>query len=104
MGGPIRLAILGCGEITRLGHLPAAAKHQGVQVVGLVDSDVNRARNVAKQFHLDCQVVPDYKPLLQQVDALINALPNWKRSMPASTYCARSHWRQPRWRHRPVVS
>jgi UDP-N-acetylglucosamine 3-dehydrogenase len=76
MGGPIRLAILGCGEITRLGHLPAAAKHPGVQVVGLVDSDLNRARNVAKQFHLDCQVVPDYKPLLQQVDALINALPN----------------------------
>jgi predicted dehydrogenase len=76
MGGEVRLAILGCGEITRTGHLPAAAKHPKVRVIALIDSDVNRARILARQFHLDCQVSPDYKPFLPQVDALINALPN----------------------------
>ena len=76
MGEEIRLAILGCGEITRIGHLPAAATHPGVRVLWLIDADVNRARRLAEQFHLDCQIAPDYKPLLHQVDALINALPN----------------------------
>ena len=76
MGGEIRLAILGCGEITRLGHLPAAAAHSGVQVAWLIDSDVSRARTLLEQFHVDCQVAPSYNPTLHQVDALINALPN----------------------------
>ena len=76
MGGEIRLAILGCGEITRLGHLPAAAAHPSVRVAWLIDSDVGRARSLAEQFHVDCQVASSYNPTLHQVDALINALPN----------------------------
>jgi len=76
MGGEIRLAILGCGEITRIGHLPAAAMHPGVRVLWLVDSNVHRAKSLAEQHHLDCQIGSDYKPILPQVDALINALPN----------------------------
>ena len=76
MGGDIRLAILGCGTITKIGHLPAAATHPGVRALWLIDSDVNRARSLAQQFHLDCQIAPDYKPLLHRLDALINALPN----------------------------
>jgi len=76
MGEEIRLAILGCGAITAIGHLPAAAAHPGVRVLWLIDSDLARARSLARQFHLDCQVASDYKPVLPQVDALINALPN----------------------------
>jgi predicted dehydrogenase len=75
-GGNVRLAILGCGEITRLGHLPAVAKHPGVCLTALVDSDVNRARLLAQQFHLDCQILQDYKSVFPHVDAIINALPN----------------------------
>jgi predicted dehydrogenase len=76
MCGDIRLAIVGCGEITRIGHLPAAATHPGIGTLWLIDADVSRARRLAEQFHLDCQIAPDYKPVLPQVDALINALPN----------------------------
>ncbi len=76
MNGEIRLAILGCGAITAVGHLPAAVAHPGVGSIWLIDSDLNRARSLARQFHLDCQIVSDYKPVLGQVDALINALPN----------------------------
>jgi len=76
MGGELRLAILGCGEITRLGHLPAAAAHPAVRVAWLIDSDVSRARSLAEYFHVDCQVASGYNPALHQVDALINALPN----------------------------
>lgn len=76
MGGPIRLAILGCGEIARIGHVPAAANHPGVHLAWLVDSDLNRARRLAQQVHSDAQVTADYKPVLHEVDAIINALPN----------------------------
>ena len=76
MSREIRLAILGCGAITSFGHLPAAATHPRVRVACLIDSDVNRARNLAQQFQLDCQIESDFKPVLPQVDALINALPN----------------------------
>ncbi len=74
--GDIRLAILGCGTITKIGHLPAAATHPGVRLLWLVDSDLNRAMSLAQQFQLDCQVTSDYAPVLHRVDALINALPN----------------------------
>lgn len=76
MSGEIRLAILGCGAITAIGHLPAVAAHPGVGAIWLIDSDLDRARGLARQFPLDCQIVSDYKPVLAQVDALINALPN----------------------------
>jgi predicted dehydrogenase len=76
MGRDIRLAILGCGAITRIGHLPAAASYPGVHVLWLVDSNPNRARNLAAQFRIDCQVSSDCKQILPQVDVLINALPN----------------------------
>jgi predicted dehydrogenase len=76
MQGEVRVAILGCGEITRLGHLPAAAKYPGIQLVALVDSDVSRARLLGQQFRLDCQFSPDYKAVFPHVDAIINALPN----------------------------
>ncbi len=76
MADELRLAIQGCGTITRVGHLPAALKHPGVRVMLLIDSDVSRARSLAAQFHLDCQVASNYDPSLHQVDAFINALPN----------------------------
>lgn len=76
MGSDLRLAILGCGEITRIGHLPAAATHPGIGALWLIDADVSRARRLAEHFHVDCQIAPDYKPVLPQVEALINALPN----------------------------
>ena len=76
MDREIRVAILGCGAITKIGHLPAAVLHPGVRVTWLVDSDVNHTRSLVQQFQLDCQIASDYKPVLSQVDAIINALPN----------------------------
>jgi len=71
----IRLAILGCGEITRTGHLPAAARFKGIRLT-LVDSDANRARALAEQARLDCSIAADYKAVFSQVDGIVNALPN----------------------------
>ena len=73
---PIRLAILGCGAITRSEHIPAVAAHPGVELVALVDSDLSRAEALIRNRNLSCQAVADYHEIFSQVDAVINALPN----------------------------
>lgn len=76
MTEPIRLAILGCGAITRSEHIPAVSAHPGVQLVALVDTDLPRANALIQNRGLICKAVADYREVLGQVDAVINALPN----------------------------
>lgn len=76
MRQPIRLAILGCGAITRSEHIPAVSAHPGVQLVALVDTDLPRAHALIKHRGLTGTAVADYRGVLGQVDAVVNALPN----------------------------
>src|ERR1700730_1344445 len=73
---PIRLAILGCGAITRSEHIPAVSAHPGVHLAALVDTDLPRANALIQNRGLSCKAVADYREVLGQVDAVINALPN----------------------------
>lgn len=72
----IRLGILGCGTITRLEHLPAALAHPDVDLIALVDSNTDRAHALAQSRSVQCRVSADYRPLISQLDAVVNALPN----------------------------
>lgn len=74
--GRIRLGILGCGAITRSQHLPAAIGNPAIAVTALVDSDAPRAKALAASVGLACTVTNDYRDVLPQVDAILNALPN----------------------------
>jgi predicted dehydrogenase len=47
---PLRLAIIGCGEVVRAKHLPALSNVAGVSVIALCDLGRARAREVAAQF------------------------------------------------------
>ena len=76
MTPPLRLAILGCGAITRSEHIAAVTAHPGVHLIALVDADLSRANALIQNRGLDCKAVADYREVLAQVDAVINALPN----------------------------
>jgi predicted dehydrogenase len=76
MKPPVRLAILGCGAITRSEHIPAVIAHPDVELVALVDADLSRAEGLIRNRGLGCQAVADYHEVFGQVDAVINALPN----------------------------
>ncbi|MGA7294067.1 MAG: Gfo/Idh/MocA family oxidoreductase [Terriglobales bacterium] len=76
MTSPIRLAILGCGAITRGEHIPSVSAHPGVELVALVDTDLARANGLIQSRGLSCKAIADYRQLFGQVDAVINALPN----------------------------
>src|SRR5579863_8963499 len=63
---PLRAALIGCGAMSRA-WLEAAAKIDGLKVVGLADLDPARARGRAAEFALpDAMVVSDVKTLLAE--------------------------------------
>lgn len=72
----LRLVFLGCGEITRTQHLPAALSHSQVEIAALVDGKVEIASALARDFLLRCACTPEIGPVLEGADAVINALPN----------------------------
>lgn len=72
----MRLLLLGCGEITRTQHLPAALSHPEVEIAALVDSRLAVAEAVARDFRLKCPCTPEIGSALKGADAVINALPN----------------------------
>jgi predicted dehydrogenase len=76
MNGEIRVAILGCGAITKTRHLPAVLAHREVQLAALVDLDLKRAQALAASYGLKCRTTTDYRLLMGEVDAFIVALPN----------------------------
>jgi predicted dehydrogenase/nucleoside-diphosphate-sugar epimerase len=73
---PLRLGIIGCGSITEFAHLPAAVSSSGVRVTALVDSDRSRMNRLLRKFGLAAKTSTNYRDILDQVDAVILAVPN----------------------------
>lgn len=73
----INLAIIGCGAITEKLHLPVAVQQSEFYVSTLIDVNEARARQLARQFEIK-NVYTDYRRIIDsEVDAVINALPNY---------------------------
>ncbi len=66
---PVRLAIVGCGAIAVEMHIPAARAVPDVELAALVDTDRERARNVAGQFH-----VPRHAQTVEEIAADVDAV------------------------------
>ena len=71
----VQLAIIGCGAVTELCHLPAARLLSEVEVVALVDTNLPRARSLAEQFDIT-HFQGDFDELPEGVDGVVVALPN----------------------------
>ena len=69
-----RLAIVGCGAVAEIGHIPAACKLKNVKLVGLVDTDKNRAEKLAERFGVP-KAVNNLQNVANDVDAVILATP-----------------------------
>jgi predicted dehydrogenase len=72
---PIRLAVIGCGAIAEVYHLPALARHPDVIAhTVLVDPDLSRARSLAARFSV-ADVAQSYDAVADRIDAAILAVP-----------------------------
>ncbi len=76
-GKTLRAGVLGCGEISRRGHIPGY-QAAGVEVVAVCDANQARAQSVARDFHVP-RAYADYKELLADpdVDVVSVCLPNY---------------------------
>jgi predicted dehydrogenase len=71
----VDLAIIGCGGITELAHLPCAARVEQVRVSALVDTDLARAESLAKRHGVP-RIARDVTELAELPQAAIVALPH----------------------------
>lgn len=77
MSEPIRIGIIGAGAITQVAHLPVLRKLKGVQVVGICDADLPKARALAERFQVP-DAFADIEELLEyeKLDAVAVCTPN----------------------------
>ena len=73
---PLRIAIIGCGRITEIGHLPAVLSLPSVKLTVLVDTDLSRAKILKQTYAINCEVADDFRRVANIVDSVIIATPN----------------------------
>jgi predicted dehydrogenase len=74
-GKPLRVAIVGCGAVAELVHLPAIASLSGVEIRVLVDKNPARAARLAQQYGARA-ASDDYRSIVGAADAAIVAVPH----------------------------
>jgi predicted dehydrogenase len=77
MTDAVRLAVVGCGAIAQLTHIPVLSKMRGAQLVALCDNDAAKARALADRFGVP-DVFTDLEELLDSdaVDGVVITTPN----------------------------
>lgn len=71
----VRLAVVGCGAVATIHHLPAIVASERAEATVLVDADLGRAQALAARFGVP-EAATDYRAVLDRVDAAVIALPN----------------------------
>jgi predicted dehydrogenase len=77
MSEPLKIGVVGGGGIAQVAHLPVLSKIKNVEVLGICDSDVPKARAIAQRFHVK-DAFDDIEELLrfEQLDAVVVCTPN----------------------------
>lgn len=70
----LRIAIVGCGAVAELGHVPAALRSNNVSLVALVDAEPGRAGRLAERFGVG-RTETSIESVKNDVDALVLATP-----------------------------
>lgn len=72
----MKIAIVGCGAITRFRHAPECAQNPNVELYGFFDVNVERAKELAEQYHT--HYYNTYEDILQdpEIDSVIICTPN----------------------------
>jgi predicted dehydrogenase len=73
----VRLALIGCGRIAQVAHLPAVEKAEGVELVAVSDPNVDVAHSVARRYGLSAAYTSQRSVWADQsVEAVIITAPD----------------------------
>lgn len=77
MGDALRVGVIGAGTIVQVAHLPVLKRLKGVEVAGICDQDLPKARALAQRYDIPI-VSDDLEDLLSEasLDALVICTPN----------------------------
>lgn len=67
MKTPIRVAIVGCGNIARRAHVPAWLDKPEVKIVALCDPSIQAMKQITERHQLDCSLHQDFDEMLETV-------------------------------------
>jgi predicted dehydrogenase len=73
---PLRLALVGAGQITANSHLPAALACDTVDVTAIVDPVTDRAAALAREFGINPVIASSVQDVVSHADAALIATPN----------------------------
>jgi len=76
MSQRLRIGIAGAGLITARAHMPAVLSCPDAELAALVDTSVERARELAARCGQSPRIAADVQDVLESVDAMIIATPN----------------------------
>ncbi len=77
MAERMRLGIVGAGAATQVGHLPALKRLKQIEVIGICDNDLAKARTLADRFGIP-DAYQDIEELVEfgELDALLVCTPS----------------------------
>ena len=76
MADPVGLAIVGCGRIAQVAHLPAAEKSEDVELVAVCDPSAEVAGSVARRYGVAAVTDPRSLWADQAIEAVVVAAPD----------------------------
>lgn len=71
-----KIAIVGCGKISEMSHIPAAVKSNKIELCAIIDNDVERSESFAKKKSLQVSIKKSLSELDAGVDGIVIATPN----------------------------
>ena len=78
MVGEIKMGIIGCGQVSRVGHAPAIASDERVRITAIADPDDENRAKLGRMFRVPV-AYPDHQAMLERetLDAVVIASPPW---------------------------
>lgn len=72
----VKIAIVGCGAVTKSLHLPAALRSPNAELAALVDTNRKQAELMLHKFSLNCPIYDHLEEIIDGIDGVIIATPN----------------------------
>jgi len=76
MGDKLRLGIIGAGLIAHNSHVPAAIGSSDAQITAIVDTNAERAAQVAADYGISPRIATDVRDVVTEIDAAVICTPN----------------------------